>query len=268
MEKFCPFCLKDFSQPFEGTLMNRFVLTIHGIIFICCTCLMPMLFSEDKAPVYKSPQEMFDEGMTYEEWWQKALGNTVSLQQFAEWLGNEQSLSRVIVRTYLKNKKYESILDVPCGLCIDYFGLMIDKIPIRYTGLDVTPQLVKNSQERGIPAMEGSIEDIPFKNSYFDIGYARHILEHLPSYEKAVDELIRVSIKEVLVVFFVKPSAEIEKDDTHLNICDGYPAYHNCYARKKLEDYILANPKVYSIEWREVNEKEEILHIYLNRYLK
>jgi len=197
----------------------------------------------------------------HEEWWEKNIDTMVPT--FAGWLGGCSSPSRVKTRQHLRAKNYKSILDIPCGLGIDYFGYKEDSMDIEYLGIDITPKLVELAKEKNIPVRQGSIEDIPCFDSSFDVCYSRHILEHLSYYETAIQELIRVAKFEVLIIFFIKPTDAPDRIvfDTDPN----WLIYHNYYNRQKLEKYVLSNSKTKSIEWEDVNEKEVLLHIYLKQ---
>lgn len=195
----------------------------------------------------------------HEAWWEKHV--ETMMPTFASWLGDYSSISRVKVREHIRAKNYKSILDIPCGLCTDFFGFQRDSMDVQYFGIDITPKLIKLAQEKNIPVRQGSIEDIPCLNSSFDVCYSRHILEHIPYYEKAIQELIRVAKFEVLIVFFIKPTDEPDKIvfDSDLD----WLIYHNYYNRQKLEEYVLKNPRTKSIEWQDANDKEVLFHIYL-----
>lgn len=198
----------------------------------------------------------------HENWWEDNLEAQVSYDVFAKWLGDVDAVSRVAMRSHVKKMKYQTMLDVPCGLGIDYMGLKKDSMPIQYTGLDVTPKLVNQGLQAGIPVMLGSIEKIPFADNHFELCYARHILEHLDYYETALSELIRTASKEVMVVFFLKPRAH--KDDRIVPSMDhGGLLYHNKYNKPKIEKFLRANRKVKKIEWEKIGGHEIILHVYL-----
>lgn len=197
----------------------------------------------------------------YEIWWEHCLEHTVPLSTFEDWLGDFHAPSRVAMRRHVEEMGYQSLLDVPSGLCADYFGFKNDQMQIAYQGLDITPKLVARAQAQNIPVVEGDIKSIPFPNNRFDICYARHILEHLASYEQAINELIRVAKKEVLVTFFIRPS---EKELIHLFYYEDYLLYGNIYLKTGLEQFVLSNPKTTQIEWEEVDGREVILHIFLN----
>lgn len=193
----------------------------------------------------------------HEEWWQYTLDNTVSFNLFATWLGDERSPSRQAVYRHVKQQKYESLLDIPCGLCIDFFGLQYAGVSVDYYGIDITQKLVALARQKQLNVWLGTIENIPSESSCFDICYARHILEHLDYYEKALSELIRVARKEALVVFFIKPHDA--PDFIDFAELDGHIVCHNRYNRTKLETYVRNHAKVLNIAWESVSENEEIL---------
>lgn len=200
----------------------------------------------------------------HEIWW------TVHKEMFRTWLLDTDSASRIKVREHVKKMAYRNLLDAACGHCAEYFGYKQDKIDIDYYGLDITKHLVDDATAYGLNVVRASIEDIPYQDSFFDLAYARHILEHLEYYEKAINELIRVAKKEVIIVFFIS-LGEVDKIDR--GISNGFVVYHNNYAKDKLFDYIKSNKKVKNLEFEEVNfcasnlnlrnETNYILHIYL-----
>jgi ubiquinone/menaquinone biosynthesis C-methylase UbiE len=199
-------------------------------------------------------------------WWEFCLGNTVSYTTFEGWLGGLNAPSRRAMRNHVKEAGYTSILDVPCGLCIDYMGLKNDKMNIAYYGADFTQKLIERAQKLGLAVRKADIEELPYSNNQFDVAYARHILEHLSSYKKAVAELIRVARYEVLIVFFIKPS-DIENDVINCATLSDHKIYHNTYNKKNFEAYVLACPKVKSVSWENIGEQEQIAHIYLKTSL-
>jgi ubiquinone/menaquinone biosynthesis C-methylase UbiE len=195
----------------------------------------------------------------YEQWWEKNVDSLMS--EFAQWLGDTSDPSRLKARRHIQVRNYRSILDIPCGLATDFYGFRRDAVDIEYMGMDITPKLIKFAQDNNVPVRQGNIEAIACEDSSFDVCYARHILEHLAYYESAVAELIRVAKKEVLIVFFIKPT---EASDTYtLNFDRDCLLYANHYNRQKLQNFVLSNAKVASIEWEDVDAKDIILHVYL-----
>jgi ubiquinone/menaquinone biosynthesis C-methylase UbiE len=201
---------------------------------------------------------------SYETWWETSLENAVPIDTFDNWLGDINASTRSSMRNYLKKMQYKSILDVPCGLCTDYFGLQQDNCIVDYLGVDITPKLVARAKHFSIPVVEGNIENLPFEDSRFEFAYARHILEHLPSYKRGLQELIRVASKEAYIVFFIKPDPELLEHKINLTVNNGCELYHNIYSKKQIEQFLLSQDKVSNFIWEEANINEVILHVLLN----
>lgn len=194
---------------------------------------------------------------SYEQWWQFAL----NLDENPDFAGGDGE-SRKKVREYVATTKYTSILDIPCGRGLDYILFRKMDLTIDYIGIDITPKLVEHTKEIGLDTIQGSIEQIPMNDCAVDICYARHILEHLPYYKKAINELIRVARQEVLIVFFISPSNK--PDFINPTVCDDYLLYHNYYNKEQISRFILSQQRVKRIEWESVdNTEESILHIFL-----
>lgn len=198
----------------------------------------------------------------YEKWWEYNCGRQDKFNLFAGWIGDETEPSRVLVRQYILNKGYKKILDVPCGLCVDFKGF--NAAGLDYLGVDITPLFVKRATDLGISVLLGRIQDIPCAESSVDVTVSRHILEHLPSYEDAITQLIRVAKNEVVIIFFRKPST-IETDSKIIvDYVDGFPIYHNIYSKSKLEKFLTSNQKVKNFNWKDVNGTAEcVLSIVL-----
>jgi ubiquinone/menaquinone biosynthesis C-methylase UbiE len=188
-------------------------------------------------------------------WWNKAKSTSSHLYDL---YGRINASSRLRAREYIKKMNYASILDIPCGFCTEYSGLINDQIVIDYYGIDIAESLVENAQKQGIKVIRASIEAIPYAELSFDLCYARHIFEHLSYYQKALSELIRVAIKEVIIIFSLKPH-----NNPDVIYLPYRTFYYNQYNKQKLERYIFEHKKVRKILWEDVNEYEIILHIYL-----
>lgn len=197
----------------------------------------------------------------HEQWWQNNIDTQIKTLE--KWLGDINAQSRVSMRKHIQEKGYKTILDIPAGLCTEYFGYKKNNIAIEYLGIDITPKLVDRGKELGVPIQQGSIEAIPLPDNRVDVAYARHIVEHLDYYEKAVDELIRVAHKEVIVIFFIKPSHKA--DNIRSSKRNGDVLYHNIYNKKTIEQFVCFHPKVRNIEWEDINIDEIVLHIYLKQ---
>lgn len=170
-------------------------------------------------------------------WWDKNYKRS----DFRGWIAQDSNSTRKRLAELVK--PYGSVLDCACGTCMDYFEYKSQGIPIKYKGVDFCEGLVEEAKEKGIDCVHGSIEELPFKDKSFDIVTARHILEHLDYYEKAISEMCRVAKKEVIVIFFLPLR---EKDMLQKDKALNYEVNVNEYGKKKLEDYA---SKFGSLEW-------------------
>ena len=198
---------------------------------------------------------------THEKWWEYKCRDERVLEQFKAWQGDENAVTRILARLHIMNKRYKSVLDIPCGLCVDYEALKRNLPDLEYLGVDITPLFVSKAAQQGIPVLQGRIQEIPCGDSSFEVVYARHILEHLDTYELAIKEMVRVAQKEVMIIFFTKPE-ERANDQVGIIPVNGYPLYHNRYSKARMETFLRSLPKVKNFSWQEVKNKEEcILHI-------
>jgi histo-blood group ABO system transferase len=197
-------------------------------------------------------------------WWEKSLKkNPHLINDFASWWGDENALSRVRARKHIKLKQYTSILDAGCGFAHDYFGFFHENTPIDYLGIDVSPSLASRARQSGAPVNQGNINAMPeFSKGQFDVVYVRHLLEHSEQPETMIKELLRVAKRELLIVFFIKP-VPMENDISSASFNFGYFLYHTTLSKTKLEKFLLSEPRVESLDWEDVGDREVILHIYL-----
>lgn len=191
-------------------------------------------------------------------WWNKNVQNR--LDDFKGWIGDLTHPTKLYCRQYVASKGYKTIIDCGCGIATEYYGYKQDGTQIEYTGLDSCSFLVKMNQNQGIPMIEAELEgELPVPDNSYECVYCREVIEHLSYYEKTINEFIRIAAKEVLISWFIKP----ENEEEEINYWTEEDLYHNKYNKEKLEKFILSNPKVDRIEWVEVTEKENILHIRL-----
>ena len=199
----------------------------------------------------------------HETWW--TINTHKIPETLSNWLGDAQANSRIFIREYLQKTSYITLLDIPCGTCIDYLAFSQYNPFLKYTGLDITEPMVKQARALGANAHIGSIENIPFDDSSFDVAYTRHLLEHLSYYTKAVSELIRVAKHEAIVIFFIIPTCE--PDEIKLTEDRDAMLYHNHYNKDIFEAFILTHKKVKEIRWDNLGNtecgQEAVAHIYM-----
>jgi malonyl-CoA O-methyltransferase len=113
-----------------------------------------------------------------------------------------------------------------------------DRPHIAYQAVDVTPRFVAAGVARGLSVVEGSIEALPLESRAVDLAYCRDVVEHLPHFAPALDELLRVARVIVAVRFFrLSPSAQVNviAFDT-VNGVRGL--HHNTYAQASIEAHL------------------------------
>lgn len=182
-------------------------------------------------------------------WWNKNAENRMN--DFVTWVGESDQPSKIYCRGYVAGRQYKNIIDCGCGLASEYFGYKEDNYQIEYTGLDSCVYFVEKNRQNGIAMVEAELEaDFPIENNFYECAYCREVIEHLSYYEKAISEMIRIASKEVIIVMFIKPTDEEE----NIDYWEEEDLYHNTYNKGKLEQFILGNEKVASINWRFIND--------------
>lgn len=178
------------------------------------------------------------------DWWNKNAENRID--DFKSWIGDFNQPSKVYCRKYIVEKQYKNIIDCGCGLATDYFGFKNDGSDINYTGLDSCKYFINLNKECGITMVEAElIKNLPLADDSYDCVYCREVIEHLPYYEKTINEFIRIAKKEIVIVFFIKPD---NREDL-VNYWEEEDLYHNRYNKEKLELFILNNIKVDKLLW-------------------
>lgn len=152
---------------------------------------------------------------------------------------------------------YETILDYGCGSATTLEALLNHKyLLLQYTGVDVIPKNIAWCQEnfKGFRFhVNKDLHKINESDRSFDIVYSRHVVDHMNSFEAAMDEHCRVAKRLVVVVLW---TTFVESDEHQIkNIVDqrGLPTektypneYTNNFSRKKVMEY-LNNLKDFSL---------------------
>lgn len=191
-------------------------------------------------------------------WWNKNVEKR--MEDFKSWIEDHNEPSKKYCRKYVADKNYRQIIDCGSGLASEYFGYINDNYSINYTGLDSCKYLIELNANKGINMIEAELNnELPLEDGSYECVYCREVIEHLPYYETAINNMIRIGNKEVIICWFIKP-AEVPDD---INYWKEEDLYHNKYNLEKLEKFILSNPKVSSISWKDISDKKNVLHIYL-----
>lgn len=191
-------------------------------------------------------------------WWNNNLNNTSKYDEYLGWIGDTNAESRVAIRKKIKDYGVKSLADFGCGPCIEYMGLTSEGYEIKYLGIDSCTHLKEVNEKRNISFLNAPVEKTGLKANSYEVSYSRHVLEHLPTYEDALTEMIRVASKYVVHIFFIKPQAEDKVDYWEKD-----NLYHNTYSASNIESFLKKNKKVKSFEWIDINQKENALFITL-----
>jgi ubiquinone/menaquinone biosynthesis C-methylase UbiE len=160
------------------------------------------------------------------------------------WFGaNFAEPYRVYSRSLIAKMGYKTVLDGGAGFCAEYDGFAAEHPSIAYSALEITPAFVTQASERGIDIKLGSIEEMPYESDSVDCVYIRDTLRHLPEFEKAVDESLRVARYESMIVF-CRPLVDDPSNEIMFNEDEGI--YDNRYSQARLSAYLSSHPMV---EW-------------------
>jgi SAM-dependent methyltransferase len=90
----------------------------------------------------------------------------------------------------------QSVMDAGCGK-----GYLLNRIKQAYPqarlyGLDLENHL----EYEGIHFTPGTVTALPFPDNHFDIVICTHTIEHIISLDKAVEELIRITRRKLIIV--------------------------------------------------------------------
>lgn len=159
------------------------------------------------------------------------------------------ALGDFIQRTFQFSSKPPRVLDVACGTCVNYETFRGMGVNCLYEGIDRTPKLIAHAKRLygdEIKVHRGYAQDLPFVNDSFDVIILRHIAEHMHpvDFAAAVDEAVRVSDKEVLIVFFEPPTGEpehiIEERSSGIPGRSEVTHYWNRYSHRRLMEHLMS----------------------------
>ncbi len=63
----------------------------------------------------------------------------------------------------------------------------------RWTGVDLSPEVVEGAKARGLDAVSADCRALPFEDGTFDVTYSLGVVEHFAGTEKAIAEHVRVT---------------------------------------------------------------------------
>jgi SAM-dependent methyltransferase len=136
------------------------------------------------------------------------------------------------------------VVEVGCEL--GHASTEIEKLGFEVIALDLIKSCVEKSKKRGINAILGSMENLPFQDKEFDTGLYSHVLEHSFDFEKAVSEAKRVFKRLIIIV----PINDPYNIPCHTSRIENEDIIRKCFPGKVLFEDIW-----YRLNWK--NEKGE-----------
>lgn len=82
------------------------------------------------------------------------------------------------------------VLEVGCGT-----GLVLGRIAefaSAAKGIDISPGMLTHAKDRNLDVQEADCTDLPFEDASFDVACSFKVLAHVPNFDAAVAEMVRV----------------------------------------------------------------------------
>ncbi len=139
-------------------------------------------------------------------------------------------------------RKGESVLDIGCGAGAGYEALTAEGLESAYVGIDSSEPSIDIAREfypHGDFRVGNATSLVAELGSRsFDVVLMRHVLEHLPDFEAAMNEAIGVSRRLAAFVFFLTPRAlpfGVRKVDLRFN----WPFFYTyVYSRRAINRFL------------------------------
>ncbi len=147
----------------------------------------------------------------------------------------------------IRSTKRETFLDYGCGSGTTYEAMGVRTRFIDYTGTDIIPKNIEWDKKTFPDAtwvVNTEVNKITQPDKSFDVVYSRHVVDHMRSFEDAMDEHCRVAKELVIVILWYSLNDTDEHiikniDYSHVPGGKKYPdEYLNSYSRTKVMDYL------------------------------
>ena len=144
----------------------------------------------------------------------------------------------------------ESVLDVGCGAGVGYESLASVGLESGYVGVDSSEPSIEIARKLypvgdfRVSNIKGLATQLGAKS--FDVVIVRHVLEHLPDFESAMNEAISVSRRLAIFIFYLTPRA-LPFGVRKLDPGHGRPLlYTNIYSRTAISNFLSGH----HLHWR------------------
>ena len=95
----------------------------------------------------------------------------------------------------IKKENFETLLDAGCGTA-PMLSLLTEEFPDKkYTGLDLTPEMIAQAKKKNLPNTDlvvGDCENLPFEANSFDIVINSQSFHHYPNPQAFFDSVYKV----------------------------------------------------------------------------
>ncbi len=142
----------------------------------------------------------------------------------------------------LKPLKVDTILDAGCGEGFTLVKIQRAKIGKRAQGIDNSATAIKLAKKHypNLLIEKGSIYELPYKDSSFDLVVSTEVLEHLEDPEKALSEIKRVASKYVLLSVPNEPIFTIANflRGKYLKSFGNHPEHINHWSKREFRNFV------------------------------
>ncbi len=142
----------------------------------------------------------------------------------------------------IKNLHATRILDVGCGEGFTLQRLRKENIGKHLEGVDTLETAIEIGKKLHphLTLRKGNIYKLPYKDNSFDIVICSEVLEHLENPEKALQELIRVSKKHIVLSVPNEPLFSIQRFLRGKNIrkFGDHPEHIQHWSTKKFKKFV------------------------------
>ena len=176
-----------------------------------------------------------------ESWWQEKFEEDGQfLKRFKTWEGKTEYKKNLY--NELINLNCKSILNCGCGTGKDLitFKDLFEKNNIKVIGIEYSDFMVKEAKKHGLLVLKGNIKNISFGDNSFDSSIAIDVFEHLNELSIALNEMIRISKKNVIIGFFKTPIGENTTINVNIHHSQGDVRINKTLNKNQL--YIKENP--------------------------
>lgn len=147
------------------------------------------------------------------------------------------------------------VLEVGCGsgLIAQELTKTLNLDPANYVGGDISEEMLKIARER-LPDVDFRTLDIlnlELEDDAFPTVINIHVIQHLPSFERALDELVRVTRKRLFIACWFAEKERVKFSNAS-DAWSGQRFYNNRYTKISWDERLRSHDKVKSVQWQDL----------------